>query len=89
MLKIGLFDNIGGYRFTFHANRPFFYIISEQSTGAIFFIGQFTGPDMASPVVSPFRDAEQEAPTYNLAGQRLSKMQKGINIVGGRKLLVK
>jgi len=82
-------DNIGGYRFTFHANRPFFYIISEQSTGAIFFIGQFTGPDMASPIVSPFRDAEQQAPIYNLAGQRLSKMQKGINIVGGRKLLVK
>ena len=24
---------------------------------------------------------------YNLAGQRLSKMQKGINIVGGKKIL--
>ena len=28
---------------TFHANRPFLYVISEQSTGAIFFIGQYTG----------------------------------------------
>lgn len=28
---------------TFHANHPFLYIISEQKTGAIFFIGQFTG----------------------------------------------
>ena len=28
---------------SFHANRPFFYIISEQSTGSIFFIGQYTG----------------------------------------------
>ena len=27
----------------FHANRPFLYIISERSTGAIFFIGQYTG----------------------------------------------
>ncbi len=27
----------------FHANRPFFYIISEYSTGAIFFMGQFVG----------------------------------------------
>ena len=27
----------------FHANRPFFYIISEQSTGAIFFMGQYLG----------------------------------------------
>lgn len=27
----------------FHANRPFLYIISEKTTGAIFFIGQYTG----------------------------------------------
>ena len=27
----------------FHATRPFLYVISEQSTGAIFFIGQYTG----------------------------------------------
>ena len=27
----------------FHANRPFLYVISEQSTGAIFFIGQYLG----------------------------------------------
>ena len=26
---------------------------------------------------------------YNLAGQRLQKMQKGINIVNGKKILVK
>ena len=28
---------------TFHANHPFLYVISEKQTGAIFFIGQFTG----------------------------------------------
>ena len=28
---------------TFHAIRPFLYVISEQFSGAIFFIGQFTG----------------------------------------------
>lgn len=27
----------------FHANHPFIYVISEQSTGAIFFIGQYMG----------------------------------------------
>ena len=27
----------------FHANHPFLYVISEQQTGAIFFIGQYTG----------------------------------------------
>lgn len=28
---------------TFHANRPFVYIISDTTNGAIYFIGQFTG----------------------------------------------
>ena len=27
----------------FHADHPFIYVISEQRTGAIFFIGQYTG----------------------------------------------
>jgi serpin B len=27
----------------FHATRPFLYVISEQSTGAVFFIGTYTG----------------------------------------------
>jgi serpin B len=27
----------------FHANHPFYYVISECSTGAILFIGQYTG----------------------------------------------
>ena len=30
-------------RVNFHATRPFIYVISEQSTGAIFFIGQYLG----------------------------------------------
>ena len=30
-------------RVNFHATRPFLYVISEQSTGAIFFIGQYVG----------------------------------------------
>jgi serpin B len=30
-------------RVHFHATRPFLYVISEQSTGAIFFIGQYMG----------------------------------------------
>jgi len=27
----------------FYATRPFLYVISQQATGAIFFIGQFAG----------------------------------------------
>ena len=30
-------------RVTFHATRPFLYVISERSTGAIFFVGQYMG----------------------------------------------
>jgi serpin B len=36
----------------FHATRPFLYIISEQSTSAIFFIGQYMG-DTTSDITSP------------------------------------
>ena len=28
---------------TFHANRPFVYVISEASSGVILFVGKFTG----------------------------------------------
>lgn len=31
--------------------------------------------------------ADDNAPVYNLAGQRLSKMQKGVNIVGSKKVI--
>ena len=34
-------------------------------------------------------DATRDTPVYNLRGQRLVAPQKGINIVGGRKVVVK
>lgn len=30
----------------FHADRPFVYLISESDSGAIYFIGQFTGSEI-------------------------------------------
>jgi len=33
----------GPIHVNFHATRPFLYVISESSTGAIFFIGQYLG----------------------------------------------
>ena len=36
-------ESSGPKRVNFHATRPFLYVISEQSTGAIFFIGQYLG----------------------------------------------
>ena len=37
-------------------------------------------------ITSPLEETENGA-VYNLAGQRLSKMQKGINIINGKKIL--
>ena len=42
----------GIHSFTeFYATRPFLYVISEQSTGIIFFIGQYVG-DVSANVIS-------------------------------------
>ena len=39
--------------------------------------------------VSPLGETEEGGAIYNLSGQRLNKMQKGINIVNGKAVLVK
>ena len=71
----------------FHANRPFFYIISEQSTGAIFFIGQYVG-DLTASISAPQRLSEQKDVIYNLQGQRLSAPPaRGLYIKNGKKVL--
>ena len=45
--------------------------------------------DDPTGIVSPLGETEEGAVIYNLAGQRIQKMQKGINIVGGKKIFVK
>ena len=39
--------------------------------------------------VSPLLTSPEEEEVYNLSGQRLNKLQKGINLLNGRKVLVK
>ena len=48
----------------------------------------YEGSDGVTGIASPFKDTEEGA-LYNLAGQRISKPQRGINIVNGKKVLVK
>ena len=43
MEKMSLGEPTEPQHVNFHATRPFLYVISEQSTGAIFFIGQYMG----------------------------------------------
>ena len=73
----------------FHANRPFLYVISEQSTGAIFFIGQYMGK-VATGIVSPrIQKSTDEGAIYNLAGQKVDASYKGLVIQNGKKKLIK
>ena len=74
----------------FHANRPFFYIISEQSTGAIFFIGQYMGENPALAINSPALPLSKANNTYyDLTGRRVTTPTKGIYIHNGKIVMVK
>lgn len=55
--------------------------LNVASNVKAFFFG-----DEATGIVSPLRETE-EGVIYNLAGQRLQKVQKGINIVNGKKIM--
>ena len=73
---------------TFHATRPFLYVISEQSTGAIFFIGQYTGgvtTDLTSDIVATKTQPKPTTEFYNLSGQRLNAAPaRGLYIKNGK-----
>lgn len=77
----------------FTADRPFFYIISEQSTGVIFFIGQFVGDTPTG--ISRIEQGERAIDSkniYDLQGRRFgtdpTALKKGLYIVGGKKILI-
>ena len=77
--------------FKFYANRPFLYVISEQSTGSIFFIGQYMGSSNGETTgISPSSlNNEPSTKIYNLAGQQLSTPPaKGIYIQNGKVVVV-
>ncbi len=49
----------------------------------------FLFPDQADGIRTLSNSPLKDENIYNLAGQRIQKMQKGINIVGGKKIVVK
>ena len=76
----------GSNDFTLGANRAYFVI--DNGTEVKNFILNFGDEDDATAIMTI--DNEQQATEgaiYNIAGQRISKMQKGINIVNGKKIL--
>ena len=58
------------------------YFTSVSGIKAFYFEG-----DDATGINEELRIKNEESSIYNIAGQRLQKMQKGINIVGGKKVL--
>ena len=49
--------------------------------------GKYGNPDGIADIMADSR--QQSTGIFNLAGQRMTRMQKGINIVNGRKIIVK
>lgn len=72
----------------FHATRPFLYVISEQSTGAIFFMGQYMGPVTTAISERQMGGKSGVEAIYTLSGQRLSAAPtRGLYIREGRKMV--
>ena len=72
----------------FFATRPFLYIISEQSTGAIFFIGQYMGDGTTNIANVKQNEKQNGKRIYNLSGQQLQvPPTHGLYIENGRKVL--
>ena len=81
-------------RVEFIADRPFVYVIRERSTGAIFFIGLYTGePAIAGIDDTQMTGREDEKAVvpaeaiYNLSGQRMRTIPShGVFVQGGKKI---
>ena len=63
------------------------YLPVAQGGSVKAFAVEFAGADAISDVRSKMEDGRNEI--FNLAGQRMSKLQRGVNIVNGKKILVK
>ena len=78
----------------FHANRPFLYTISEQSTGVILFMGQYTGEVITGghATINDQVERVNDKAIYDLQGRRIgadnpAKLKRGIYIIGGKKVI--
>ena len=72
-----------------HAFEGFFFIYTSiQSVASVFVLNTGYEDDLITGIAGVNANANDDA-IYNIAGQRLSKTQKGVNIVGSKKILVK
>ena len=80
LAKLG--DTVGFYKATGTIPAGKAYFKSTSAVKAFYFDG-----DNATGIESLNNQNTQNAQIYNIAGQRLNKMQRGINIVNGKKIL--
>lgn len=74
-----------GGPFSLGANKAYLAVPSDQAGG----IKGFSFSDIVDGIKAVETAETESKAIYNLAGQRVSKMQKGIYIVNGKKVLVK
>lgn len=85
---VGVNTTIGAQRAYFQLY-GFIYDTGAASTGGVKEFGiTFTDEDPTG-IDSPLGETEEGVSIYNLSGQRINKMQRGINIVNGKKIMVK
>ena len=65
------------------------YMVIPAGGGTKGFTFDFSGLATGINTIANSQQPIANSPIYNLAGQRMSKMQRGVNIVNGKKVLVK
>ena len=65
------------------------YMVVQAGGGVKGFTFDFDGLATGINTVANSQQPIANSPIYNLSGQRMSKMQRGVNIVNGKKVLVK
>lgn len=68
------------------AFRAYFQVDLGEASGVKSLVMNF-GEDDDATGIQDIKDLKDSKAIYNLAGQRLNKMQKGINIINGKKVL--
>ena len=71
------------------ACRGYFIIPEEGANARRVVMGFDDGETTSIQTINVTPNSQQDAPVYNLNGQRLNAPKKGINIVNGKKVLVK
>ena len=80
-------ETVGLYKFTGTTIPGFKAYMNMPATPVKGFTFNFGDADAIQTISNALQSENREI--YNLAGQRISKLQKGVNIVNGKKVLVK